>query len=190
MRSNVSHKLLIGIGIGVLVLCGFLFFSKINRGSENIITPVVTTNFITPSHILIPKINVDAGVESVGLTKDNLMDAPKGPDDTGWFSLGTHPGEIGSAVIDGHSGWKGAEPAVFDNLQDLKIGDKIYVEDKDGVSLAFVVREVKIYDKDADTTDVFTSKDGRSHLNLITCGPWNYTVGYSPNRVVVFADKE
>ena len=57
------------------------------------------------------------------------MDVPKQPDDVAWFDLGFRPGQKGSAVIDGHSGWKDNRPAVFDNLSKLKNGDKIYVED-------------------------------------------------------------
>jgi LPXTG-site transpeptidase (sortase) family protein len=119
------------------------------------------------------------------------MDVPKGPDDAAWFNLGPRPGEIGSSVIDGHSGYKNNRPAVFDKLYKLKKGDKIYVEDDKGNITTFVVREFKTYNPKADAKMVFSSNDGGSHLNLITCsGSWNKVERTHSDRLVVFADKE
>ena len=119
------------------------------------------------------------------------MGAPVGPNETGWFKLGPRPGEVGSAVIDGHSGWKNDIPAVFDNLSQLHKGDKIYVEDEKGILTTFVVREIRIYDPKADATEVFSSHDGKAYLNLITCaGTWDNVKKSSSERLVVFADKE
>lgn len=143
------------------------------------------------SRLRIPKINVDALIENVGLTSDGVMDSPKGPDETGWYNLGPKPGEIGSAVIDGHSGWKNGIPAVFDNLHKLSKGDKIYVEDEGGAVVTFIVRESRKYNPSADASDVFLSTDGKVHLNLITCGGiWDKISRSSSERLIVFADKE
>jgi len=68
---------------------------------------------------MIPSINIDAAIEYVGLTSNGAMAVPKGPNDVGWFELGPRPGDIGSAVIAGHDGWKDGIPAVFDNLSKL-----------------------------------------------------------------------
>jgi LPXTG-site transpeptidase (sortase) family protein len=140
----------------------------------------------------IPKINVDATVENLGLTFDGAMEVPKGPSNAAWYSLGTPPGYIGSSVFDGHSGWKNGIPAVFDNLYKLKKGDKIYVEDNNkGVVVTFLVRESRKYNPNVDATGVFTSSDGKAHLNLITCtGIWNKILKSHSERLVVFADKE
>jgi LPXTG-site transpeptidase (sortase) family protein len=144
-----------------------------------------------PIRLKIPKINVDTPIESVGLTLQGAMDAPKIPSDVAWFNLGSRPGEIGSAVISGHYGWKNNIAAVFDNLSKLKKGDKVYIEDEKGIVITFVVRETKKYSSNADASDVFTSHDEKSHLNLITCGGvWNKTLKSYSNRLVVFADKE
>jgi LPXTG-site transpeptidase (sortase) family protein len=144
-----------------------------------------------PAHFKIPSINIDATVEYVGLTPDGAMDVPKGPSNVAWFDLGTRPGEKGSSVIAGHSGYKNNIPAVFDNLHKLKKGDKIYVEDEMGATTTFVVREIQNYDLDADAKEVFSSSDGASHLNLITCGGvWNATKKTHSKRIVVFTDKE
>jgi LPXTG-site transpeptidase (sortase) family protein len=139
----------------------------------------------------IPKINVDAAVEEVGLTQTGDVGVPANPINAAWFKYGPQPGEIGNSVIDGHSGWQNKVPTVFNNLSRLRPGDKIYVEDKEGVVIAFVVRESRSYLPDADASDVFTSSDGKAHLNLITCaGAWDPAKKSYPDRLVVFADRE
>ncbi len=144
-----------------------------------------------PVRLTIPSIKVDALIEYVGVTSSGAMDVPKGPDNVAWYASGTRPGEKGSAVIDGHYGWKNGIPAVFDNLYKLQKGDKIQSEDEKGVITTFIVRESRSYDPKADALDVFSSTDGKSHLNLITCeGIWSkFSRNYS-KRLVVFADKE
>jgi LPXTG-site transpeptidase (sortase) family protein len=145
-----------------------------------------------PVRFVIPKINVDATIEYVGVTSDgSAMDVPKKPADVAWFNLGPRPGEIGSAVIAGHYGWRNNVPAVFDNLRKLIIGDTVYVEDAEGATATFVVREIRTYTQQADATDVFISSDGLAHLNLITCeGTWSKAQQSYSNRLVVFTDKK
>lgn len=165
---------------------GFVIFPK----QEQIIL-YAQTNSGLPLRLKIPTINVDSSVEYVGLTSSGAMDVPKGPDNVAWFEPGIRPGEKGSAVIAGHFGWKNGIPAVFDNLHKLQKGDKLYIEDDKGAAITFVVREIKMYDQNADSKDVFISNDGKSHLNLITCeGVWNKGSQSYSNRLVVFADKE
>ena len=117
------------------------------------------------------------------------MDVPIGSVNVAWFSLGPHPGQTGSAVIGGHFGIENGVPFVFYNLDKLKIGDKIYIVDDNNSTLAFQVRSIKSFDRNADSTTVFTSSDGLAHLNLITCeGVWNQVNGNYPLRLVIFTD--
>ena len=144
-----------------------------------------------PKTLLIPNINVDASIIFLGLTPNGAMDVPKNPQDVAWFDLGPLPGDIGSAVISGHYGWKNGIPAVFDDLSQLQVGNKLYVEDEKGTAISFVVTEIRTYDQNADTSRIFNSNDGKAHLNLITCGGvYDKTEKSYSNRVVVFSDKE
>ena len=144
-----------------------------------------------PGRLKIPSINVDAPVEYVGLTSDGAMDVPKVPANVAWFNQGPRPGENGSAVIAGHYGWKNNIPAAFDTIHTLRKGDKIYIEDENGVNTVFVVREIQIYSKNEDAPLVFGSSDGKAHLNLITCtGVWNKAEKTYSDRLIVFTDKE
>jgi LPXTG-site transpeptidase (sortase) family protein len=144
-----------------------------------------------PVRLRIPSINVDAPVEQTGVASDGAMDAPKGPDSVAWFNLGPRPGERGSAVIAGHYGWKDNIPAAFDTISDLQKGDELFVEDDTGTTTVFVVRESRLYDPNADASNVFSSSDGKAHLNLVTCdGAWNKDQKSYSKRLVVFTDKE
>lgn len=144
-----------------------------------------------PVRLKIPSIGVDAAIEYVGLTPDGAMDMVNGPVNVAWYSLGPRPGEEGSAVIGGHFGWGGGVPSVFDRLHELNVGDTFSIEGANGSIIYFVVRETRVYEKDADATDVFTSSDGKAHLNLIACeGVWDAVSNTYPQRRVVFADEE
>ena len=208
LKKLLEKKLFIVPFLGFAISLGFVFcfiyknsnlfvdnYIKSNSGiltaSANGLPSEEKANLGLPVRLKIPKINVDAVVEYVGLTPDGAMDTPNGPRDIAWYKLGPKPGDVGSAVMDGHSGWNNGIPAVFDNLYKLKKGDKIYVENDMGVTTTFIVREIGKYDPNADASDVFISNDGKSHLNLITCtGFWNKIWKSHSERLVVFTDKE
>ena len=140
-----------------------------------------------PVRLIIPGINIVASIEYVGLTSSGEMGVPGNITDVGWFDLGPRPGERGSAVIDGHVDGGNGGKGVFIDLDKLKEGDKLYIEDSRGAITSFVVRESRTYDP-GYTEEVFNSTDG-VHLNLITCnGIWNKTKKSYSKRLVVFAD--
>jgi LPXTG-site transpeptidase (sortase) family protein len=141
-----------------------------------------------PVRLTIPRLGVDAAVEDVGLTPDGAMGVPGSPGTVAWFKLGPRPGDKGSAVIDGHSGYGSGAAAVFDDLPSLRKGDLLFVEDGKGVLVRFVVRTSRMYDRDANASDVFGRNEGR-HLNLVTCtGAWDAAAGTHAQRLVVFTD--
>jgi LPXTG-site transpeptidase (sortase) family protein len=189
--------------VALALLAGFVFYfvflqSGINSGLDQV-TANATALFEQelsggasfPVRLKIPQIGVDAAIEYVGITKTGMIGVSSGPVNAAWFNGSVRPGEKGSAIIDGHFGWHGGIPAVFDNLYKLKIGDKVYVEDKNGATITFVVRKIKKYDPKADASVLFNSSDGKSHLNLVTCsGTWNPVEKTHSSRLVVFTDKE
>jgi len=147
-------------------------------------------NYGSPVRLRIPVIKVDAALDYVNLTPAGALDAPAGPNNAAWYDQGPRPGQTGDAVIDGHSGYKGNIPAVFDDLHELVAGDDIYVQDDKGATTTFVVNKVETYGQDQADLAVFRSTDGKAHLNLITCqGDWNQATQSYSDRLVVFADK-
>ena len=140
-----------------------------------------------PMSLRVPRVGIDAPVLFVGLTKKKAMAVPDSPYKLGWYKHGVYPGEVGSAVIAGHSGYSGIH-AIFDDLPKLRTGDKIYVKDKKGNNMLFVVYRTKLYKPDQKVDDVFNSSDDGRYLNLITCtGSWNYRLRTHSQRLVVYA---
>lgn len=188
--------LVVALGI-FLGGCCYLLTRPPNRkaatdlGSSAGMITVLKKSAPIPVRLKIAKIKVDAAIEQMGLTIGGDMDAPAGPRTVGWYRYGPAPGEIGSAVLDGHYGtWKNGERSVFDNLGKLKKGDVIEVVDAAGASFNFAVRESRNYLPEADATAVFKSSDGLAHLNIITCeGTYNPKTKTYSQRLVVFADK-
>lgn len=190
-----------GLAFFLIFILYFSLKSYFPKSSTPIIVPVTLNNFISPEQkiktiglplrLKIPEINLDASVESVGLTSDGAMDTPKSTKNVGWFEIGQRPGEIGSAVIAGHYGISKGKSSVFDNLYKLRPGDKVYIEDASGEIVSFVVRGSKRFNLKADASEVFSSIDGKAHVNLITCeGVWNNDLKSYSKRLVVFTDKE
>lgn len=202
LLKKIPKKRFLIILVAMIILCfSFVSYFTLNISAQNnsvslikkslVATPILKIKIVLPIRIKIPKLKINATIESIGLTVDGAVDSPVGPNNAGWYNLGPKPGEIGSAIIDGHSGWKNNIPAIFDNLKDMKPGYKIYVENSDGTVTTFIVKKLKIYDKNDPALDVFISNDNKAHLNLITCtGIWDNVSKGRLSRVVVFSDIE
>jgi LPXTG-site transpeptidase (sortase) family protein len=193
--KNLLKRLLVIIGVGGIVAFVIIFFFLTFYLPGNVYSYYPNQArkiFGIPVRLEIPEINVDAKITEVGASKDGSMETPTGRKDVGWFMFGPRPGEIGSAVIDGHYGvWKNGEGGVFNDINKLKKGDKVYVEDENGTIIIFSVRKILTYDLNDSALPVFSSSDGKSHLNLITCeGIWDNVNKTYSNRLVVFTDRE
>ncbi len=124
------------------------------------------------------------------MANDGTVGVPEGPLQVAWFQLGPRPGQKGSAIITGHYGpWKSGASSVFDNLNKLKPGDKIYIKDDNGTTLTFAVTKTTIYDPSQSVPEVFNKNDG-AYLNLITCnGDWVANQKTYTKRLVVFTSE-
>lgn len=132
-----------------------------------------------PRYISIPALNITkARVQSVGLTKNNLLDTPANIHDTAWYRDGAFPGQgFGAVIINGHNGGVSRD-GVFVGLNKLKSGDRIIVERGDGKKITYVVTENRT-ESLAETNKtgmkrLLTPYDpAKEGLGLITCaGNW------------------
>lgn len=144
-----------------------------------------------PQILSIPKINVKASVESVGLDSQKRMDVPKSSDNVAWYNLGPKPGTPGSSVIAGHKDESDGSPSVFWDIQKLDIGDKIMTVDSKGKEYTFSVIDKKEYlDASFPLQKVFAG-DGSPMLNLITCGGvWDGKARNYSHRIVIYSKLE
>jgi sortase (surface protein transpeptidase) len=140
-----------------------------------------------PSRLTIPSLGIDAKVQYVGVNAKGNMGVPSNFTDVAWYQDGTLPGQIGSAVIDGHVDNGLGLSGVFKHLADINVGDEVKVVTTEGKTLNFVVSDIKNYPFQSVPTDaVFNAVDGQ-RLNLITCeGAWVAGQKTYDHRLVVY----
>ena len=141
-----------------------------------------------PVQLTIPKIGLHATIVPVGVDSQNRMDVPNNFVDVGWYDLGSKPGEIGSAVLDGHYDDFHGHPAVFYSLSNLVKGDQVVVTDSSGKQRIFIVTDTEVYPvDDMPLQQIFHAND-TARLNIITCHPpWDTTINYYSQRLVVYS---
>lgn len=140
-----------------------------------------------PARLEIPSLNIDAHVQFAGINAKGDMMAPNNFTDVAWYKYGPVPGQIGSAVIDGHVDNGLALAGVFKHLGDIKAGDDVYVVDQNGAKLHFVVTDVKAYPYTAAPADEIFGRTDAARLNLITCaGTWVAGQRTYNERLVVY----
>jgi sortase A len=195
MKVHIRRSLLIiAFAVFFLLFLLLLFYfiqvaneNKVFQGSTHQNQPVNKVSIGLPVRLMIPAINVNAAIQNLGVTTKGAMAVPSNTVDVGWFKLGPRPGEKGSAVIAGHFDGENGEAGVFTNLNKLKKGDKLYIEDNKGISVVFIVQESRIYNP--GYADEVFSGTGSAHLNLITCdGVWDGAKKSYSKRLVVFTD--
>lgn len=150
-------------------------------------TPTPTPTIPPPNSITITKINLQAGVESLGLDSEGRVDLPPDLDKVGLFSLGPKPGEKGNAFISGHLDTVTGAPAVFYRLSELEVGDEILVNYEDSSTAVFVVYEKEFYERTSIPVDLIFGQTNDKNLNLMTCSGWfDYNIHTYSHRLVVF----
>jgi len=122
-----------------------------------------------PRSLTIPVIALDREIIDVGITDEGNLDVPPNYTQVGWYKYGTLPGQVGSAVLDGHVDNGSTIPGPFKRLREVNVGDDIFVTAADGTKLHYVVTQSKVY----MTTEfpgelVFHDKSGKL-LKIITC---------------------
>lgn len=167
-------------------------FSKDSQIKVTELTPKTEQNseesIGLPTRLQIPKIQVDAYVQQVGITENGNMATPHNFVDVGWYKYGTTPGLLGSAVIAGHVDNGLSLPGIFKKLDQLKEGDDIYVLTDKGNKLHFVVTNTDIYGYKTAPVDLIFNQTGEKRLRLITCtGTWIPTEKTNDKRLVVTA---
>lgn len=194
-KNRLVHWGYLSLMILAVFLCAYVLYSKQSSplASQPSLTPApqvstTVTRLPEPKRLQIPSIEVDAAVESVGLTPKGAMDTPQDRYNVAWFNKGPRPGEQGSAVIDGHLDGENQTTAVFKDLNKVKVGDTITILDQDNKPLTFIVRKIKLFQATDPTTEVFSNTNGH-YLNLITCaGNWNTERQDYEERLVIFSE--
>jgi Sortase domain len=164
-----------------------------------------------PLELRIPSLTISAPVLGVGITPQNMMDAPKGPigdavwQTAFWYRGSGVPGDSGTATIAGHVDDPLGRPAIFARLQDLRPGDLIDVRaTSGGLDVRFTVTQNQTYSAPQAADPAVLAQiygvgpvsgqgpqpapDGLAHLTLITCSG-DIVNGAFDHHVVVYATR-
>jgi Sortase domain len=143
-----------------------------------------------PVSVAIPAIGVRSPLLRLGLNPDGTMQVPDlstSADEAAWYKYSVTPGQIGTAVIEGHVDSQ-VGPAVFFRLGALRPGDHIDVTLGDGMTAVFRVTGVREYTKIDFPTEMIYGPTKYAALRLVTCGgTFDYATGHYLSSVVVFA---
>lgn len=187
-----------GVVVAITALAAIVFFVTLTQalwyapGSDlqvpaSEIVPRELPPSEEPATMRIPKLNIDTKIQQTGLNAKGNMGVPTNYTDVAWYKHGTIPGQIGSAVIDGHVDNGLGLSGVFKRLSELKKGDDIYVVTKTGRELHFVVDEAVDYPYTAVPLEKLFSRKNDVWLNLITCGgSWVKSEKTYDRRFVVY----
>jgi len=144
----------------------------------------------TPVSVAIPDIGVRSALLRLGLNPDGTIQVPDlatSADEAAWYKNSVTPGQIGTAVIEGHVDSE-VGPAVFFRLGAVHPGDHIDVTLADGMTAVFRVTGVREYAKDDFPTEMIYGPTKYASLRLVTCGgTFDYATGHYLGSVVVFA---
>ncbi|HUO50200.1 MAG TPA: class F sortase [Candidatus Paceibacterota bacterium] len=148
-------------------------------------TKVATSSL--PARLIIPSIGINAAIQNAGINAQGNMQVPSNFTDVAWYKYGAVPGQVGSAVIDGHVDNGLGLDGVFKHLADVNVGDDVFVQTRGGQQLHFVVTDIEVYPyTQAPSLLIFGQKDA-ARLNLITCdGTWVKGKDTYNERLVVF----
>jgi len=143
-----------------------------------------------PVSVAIPAIGVRSQLLDLGLNRDGTIEVPSltaEADEAAWYKYSATPGQIGSAVIEGHVD-NYAGPAVFFRLGALHPGNTIDITLADGVTAIFRVTGVRQYAKTEFPDRLIYGSTDYAALRLITCGgAFDTTTGHYLSSTVVFA---
>jgi len=200
---RLLFDILLLIGCIALINWASNTFSLSSQGNNQVVTtlgaysvsrptPQPGLNIYAGARLVIPAIGVDAPVEPVGVLPNGILNVPQKNRWTGvgWYKDGPIPGQMGSAIIDGHLNRPGGVPAVFWHLDQLHIGDVVTVVDTQGQALHFQVVQVQAYQPDKAPLEKIYRDTSGIYLNLITCaGSWIPSQHQTAKRLIVYAKK-
>lgn len=164
-----------------------------------------------PLELHVPTIGLRTRVVGVGITSEDVMDAPMGPADDPiwqqafWYRGSAVPGSPSTALIAGHVSGPGGRSGAFARIDDLRPGDPVVVHDsRNGLAVRFSVTESTTYSiaEAGEPTALARiygagpvagtapqrSPDGLARLTLITCAG-TFRNGTHDRRLVVYATR-
>lgn len=138
-----------------------------------------------PQRLRIPSIDVNSRLTVLGLQDDGqTMQLPASADQIGWYNGSPTPGEKGASIIAGYI-QSGRQPGVLATLAQLKPGQDITVQRKDGTTVVFTVDRIEQYPHGTfPATQVYAASNNPT-LRIVTVGGTLHPDD-KPGNVVVY----
>ena len=150
---------------------------------EKLLKPV----YSKPVRLTLISLETTLKVNPVGIESDGSLETPKNWNEAGWYTGSAMPGQTGNVLINAHYDDNLGRPAAFWLLKNIKIGDKVILENEFGKVYTYEVTEFFYIDiRDPERLKIFDDVDGKSTITLITCGGvWSSQEGTYNKRLVV-----
>lgn len=140
-----------------------------------------------PTELAVPKLSLKAPITKVGVTKEGNMDVPPSESMLGWYEGGVFPGNVGPAVLAGHTG-RPEQPSVFRQLDQLHTKDTITIKDTTGTEASFEITEITSYTPESAPRERIFGPTTNRQLVIITCsGTWLPHQNTYSHRLVLYA---
>ena len=150
----------------------------------------------TGDRLIIPSIGVDAPFSYQAVPANGVMPDPDGPEDVAYYDFsgfdgfGGLPNAGGNVVLAGHVDYVEYGEAVFWDLEELAIGDRVQVRMTDGSVVEYEVafnKHVDVEDPaNASLWNRIVEATEVESLTIITCSG-EFSAGHYNNRQVVWA---
>ncbi len=158
------------------------------RGDQARPVRVQTAEGPAPTRVRVPKLNIDAPVDSAGIdTTKGLLAVPVNISRLGWWVDGASPVDAtGTVLIAGHVDSARVGRGAFFRLKDARAGDRIEVI-TGGKTVAYKVQSLRSIVKKAIPATVYSQRLGK-RLVLVTCGgPFDTNAGSYQNNIIITA---
>lgn len=143
-----------------------------------------------PVRMRIPALSLDYEVQGTGADSNGTMQIVPALEMVSWFTRSSIPGNEGNAILGAHNTWGGVRSKVF-TLDELGIGDELYIDYADGTTIRFLLESVFVYELRTAPAHLIMDVRGEARVTLITCKwPFNTTTGTSDNRIVAIFKEE
>ncbi|MFJ4483686.1 class F sortase [Streptomyces longwoodensis] len=152
-------------------------------------SPAARAPLAAPTRLLLPRLDLSAAVDPVGVADDGTVVVPRDPRRVGWYRFSPRPGASGgSSVIVGHVDSDDRGLGVLVALADVRAGDRVGVERADGSRVDYRVVSRRTVAKEALAASGAFRTEGPAVLTLVTCtGPYLPDQGGYRNNLVVTA---
>ncbi|MEU3287942.1 class F sortase [Streptomyces longwoodensis] len=158
-------------------------------GTEASRSPGARASLAAPTRLLLPRLDLSAAVDPVGVADDGRVAVPPDPRRVGWYRFSPRPGASGgSSVIVGHVDSDDRGLGVLVVLSEVRAGDQVTVERADGSRVDYRVVSRRTVAKEALAASGAFRSEGPAVLTLVTCtGPYLPDRGGYRNNLVVTA---